>query len=139
MKATKTNSGFTLIEVLMVVAIIAIIASIAYPSYMDSVRRSNRSDAQTEMMDLAQRLQRCYTAHASFNDAANCAVFTDINDDGYVTREGFYRITFAAGTVSATTYTLAATAIAGPQIGDTDCDTEMTLAHTGARAPAACW
>lgn len=138
MKATKTNSGFTLIEVLMVVAIIGIIAAIAYPSYMDSVRRSNRSDAQAEMMDLAQRLQRCYTAHASFNNAA-CAVFTDIKDDGYVTRERFYRITFAPGTDSATTYTLAATAIAGPQIGDTDCDTEMRLAHTGAKSPEACW
>ena len=38
-------SGFTLIEVMIVVAIVAIIATIALPSYQDSVRKSRRADA----------------------------------------------------------------------------------------------
>lgn len=46
------RSGFTLIELMIVVAVIGILASIAYPSYEDYIRRARRVDAQGIMMDI---------------------------------------------------------------------------------------
>ena len=47
----KKSTGFTLIELMIVVAIIGIIAAIAYPSYQDQVRKAKRSDGTSKIMD----------------------------------------------------------------------------------------
>jgi type IV pilus assembly protein PilE len=49
------SRGFTLIELMIAVAIVAILATVAYPSYQEYVRRSNRSAAQSVMLDVAAR------------------------------------------------------------------------------------
>lgn len=138
----KNSKGFTLIEILIVMAIIGIIGAIAYSSYTDSVMKSNRSEAKTELVDVAQRLQRCYTAFARFDDPNGldqCAIFEDLTDGtNYVTRgKGFYEISL--GNISATTYILTATAIMAPQTADINGCNVMTLNHQGLKAPAVCW
>ena len=138
----KKAAGFTLIELMVAVAIVGIIAAIALPSYQASVRKSNRAEAKTELTDVAQRLQRCYTLYAKFNDG-NCGVYGTVSSStGYITRGGqYYKITIDvpnAGDPAETNYRLKATAIKAPQTVDTGC-TELTLDHTGATAPAACW
>lgn len=132
----KKTFGFTLIELMIAVAIVGIIAAIALPSYQASVRKSNRAEAKTELVDIAQRLQRCYTLYAAFNNAA-CGVYSDLTDaDNYTTRGGqYYRITIgvpASGDPAATTYRLTAAAIKAPQTQDTDCGS-FTLDYTGAK------
>lgn len=140
----RFKRGFTLIELMIVVVIIGIIAAIAYPSYMDSVRKSNRAEGKAEMVDLAQRLQRCYTTYGSFNDVANrCTVYEDLTDGTAVKSRGrgFYEIRIGVpvvGDPAATTYRLTATADIAPQTEDTGC-TVLTLDHTGEKGPADCW
>lgn len=51
-------SGFTLIELMVVVMIIAIIAAIAIPSYQAYVRRAVAAQAQQEMQRIATLLER---------------------------------------------------------------------------------
>jgi type IV pilus assembly protein PilE len=137
----KLMKGFTFIEVMIVVAIVGILAAIAYPSYMQSVRRSNRAEAKVELMDISQRLQRCYTSLAKFNDEDNCAVYKDLADGGIMSRGvGFYLIEIAPldGGSAVTTYQLKATAQIAPQTEDAGCD-ELTLDHTGVQLPDECW
>lgn len=139
MNSLKKESGFTLIEILIVVAILGILAGIAYPSYMDSVRKGNRTDAKTALNDAAQRLQRCYTTLHTYDDATNCTVRGALEAAGGITSpEGMYSITVAANGNDDTTYMLTATANGAPQTSDTGCTT-LTLSHTGATAPATCW
>ncbi|HUR39322.1 MAG TPA: prepilin-type N-terminal cleavage/methylation domain-containing protein, partial [Planctomycetota bacterium] len=48
----KSNKGFTLIELMIVIAIIAIIAAIAIPGLLSSQRASNERNASTSLKTL---------------------------------------------------------------------------------------
>ncbi|MCS4298539.1 type IV pilin protein [Acinetobacter guillouiae] len=52
------QSGFTLIEVMVVVIIIAILAAVAFPAYTEYTRRASASAAQQEMQKIAEQLER---------------------------------------------------------------------------------
>jgi type IV pilus assembly protein PilE len=59
-------SGFTLIEVMIVVAIIGILAAVAVPSYTSYIARAHRANARTQLLQAAQFMQRYYAANDSY-------------------------------------------------------------------------
>lgn len=67
MQLRARHTGFTLIEVMIVVVIVAILASIAYPAYTDQIRKTRRADAKATLMDFAQRAERFYTQNGTYN------------------------------------------------------------------------
>src|SRR5690554_6863817 len=62
----RSNKGFTLIEIMIVVVILGIIAAIAYPSYQESVRRANRVEGQALLNDAAARQGRFYSQNYKY-------------------------------------------------------------------------
>ena len=48
----KTQPGFTMIEIMVVVVIVAILAVIALPTYLDYVRSGYASEARTVMSNI---------------------------------------------------------------------------------------
>lgn len=60
------NTGFTLIELMIVVAIIGILAAIAYPSYTQYTLRTQRTSAQSEMMQIARTLSNYKMANGNY-------------------------------------------------------------------------
>lgn len=133
----KNIKGFTLIELMIAVVILGVLAAYAFQSYQSSVRKSNRAEGKAQIMDVAQRLQRCFTTYGRY-DHDDCAVAAQLSaEDGKITSEGhgFYDVTGVLGT---TTYALTATAVRMPQTADTGC-VALTLDNLGARGPAGCW
>lgn len=67
------KSGFSLVEMLVVVAMIGILAVLAYPSYFAQIQKTRRADAKIGLIQLAQQLERCYTEFNAYN-SVNCAL-----------------------------------------------------------------
>lgn len=127
------QQGFTLIELMIVVAVIGIILAIAYPAYQGNVEKTRRTTAQSEMMELAQALERYYTTNYSYVGAG---LSFEYSPRGTPAAEAFYQ--FSLSGVSQNAYTLSATpqnAQAGERCGT------LTLDQQGNRGAAEtdCW
>ena len=123
--------GFTLIELMITVAIIGILAAVAYPSYTSFIIKGNRSAAQAQMLDIANRQQQFMLANRAY---ATKAVLTT---SGYalpteVSTRYSYNITVGAGAVP--DYLITFTAI-GSQASDGD----LTLNSEGVKTPSSKW
>ncbi len=125
MNYRKYSSGFTLIEVMVVVAILAIIAAFGYQSYQEYVQRARRATAAGCLLEQAQFMERFYTTNMTYAGAALRPVgcMTDLAN--------FYQIQFNAAPV-ANQYLIDAIPI-GPQAADV-CGT-MSINQLGVRTP----
>lgn len=110
MKISK-SSGFTLIEVMIVVAVIGVLAAIALPSYSEYVNRGKRAEARAEVLKGEGWLERFYSENNRYaNNATNddntafTARFSSVPSSGTAN----YNVTLA---VTASTYTITATPV----------------------------
>jgi type IV pilus assembly protein PilE len=136
-KATA-RSGFTLIELMIVVAIVAVLAAIAYPSYQEQVARSRRADAKTVVMENAQFMERFYTQNGTYLNAT-LPILEAPKDAG----QKFYDLAFAVGQPTAISFTVVATpkgAMAGDACGAFTFDQRGTKGTSGGTKPGVeCW
>lgn len=130
------QSGFTLIEVMIVVVIIGILASIAFPSYQEYVMRGNRAEGQALLVDAAARQERYFSQNITYADTvAKLNMTADSPNKHY---------TLAVTNADSTSYTLTAQAQGSQASRDTKCG-NLTLTSAGVRGKsgsadvADCW
>lgn len=63
----RSTRGFTLIELMIVIAVIAVLASIALPAYTEQVRKSRRSDALSNISQVALQLEKWRASNPSYS------------------------------------------------------------------------
>ncbi len=135
----RTERGFTLIELMIVVAIIGILAAIAYPSYDEYVKRGNRTEGQALLSEAAARQERYFGQNNAY--ITSDADITKLGlRNGSTSETGKY--TLSVGTSNGDGgYTLTAE----QQFGDTKCG-NLTLNALGAKdrtgsgkTAAECW
>lgn len=138
------ESGFTLIEVMIVVAIIAILAVVALPAYQDSVTKTWRNKAAACVTEMAQRMERRFTGNMSYVGPAGALDELPPNtctvDDGMAQR---YAFSFTAEPTR-TAFELRAEPQGTQAARDAQCGT-LTIDQsgnrdvTGERAVELCW
>ena len=127
----KRNSGFTIIELMIVLVILAILLALAYPSYIDYVRKGKRGDAQQILLNWAVNQEIWRSNHPTYAGLADLPAAATDN----------YTFDFEVDP-TATAYRLRAQA-QNDQVNDkarngTSCAT-LTLDQNGVKEPAACW
>lgn len=101
-------SGFTLIELMIVVVIISILAAVAVPSYSDYVARGKITDGLSALASYRVRVEQYFQDNRSYQDAGgNCAVAMP------ATRYFSYQCV----SPSTTTYTITSTATDAQLVG----------------------
>ena len=140
------QSGFTLIEMMIVVAIIGILAAIAYPSFTKYIREARRAEAQADMLKMQIGIEKWRANRASYrSDATSSAAGTAITNTpanaGFNGANAYYTYTIPDTTGS--TYTITATAIVGKSqandvAGSTSC-TPLRITQSSVKTPAGCW
>ena len=112
------RTGFTLIEMLIVLAIAAILAALAWPAFTTAINKSRRADAMSALAQISQSQERWRANNTSYQSTlANL-----VGASASVSPGNHYDLSMVASSVSGTGYKANATVkSSSAQIADTNC------------------
>lgn len=94
-KIRHMHKGVSLIELMIAVAVVALLGTVALPSYQSYIARGNRSNAISELANIAQALERHYTFNRAYTadfQVLNMAASSSLTFTG---AEGLYSYSIA--------------------------------------------
>ena len=113
----RSNQGFTLIEIMIVIAIIGIVVTIAAPLLTEYVKKGHRSEIASLLTEQAQLLERFHSKNNVYSNATGLSAGNE-----------HYSIT---ATLADQTYLLTAVRKADSSMAADKCG-DFTLNNTGA-------
>lgn len=107
-KYIKSNkSGFTLLEIIIVIIIVGVMASLALPRLFSTVEYSRSTEALSAIASIRSSMERCYLQRSG--TYAGCDVFGNLDVTNPATSPGAHFGTYAITSASATDYTITGT------------------------------
>lgn len=139
MSKTQHTSGFTLIELMIVLAVVGVLVAIAFPSYQQSVIKSDRSDGRNALGEVQLAQERYRAANPgeaeyleTIGDAAFPSSLAPSGNSTRISERGWYAVTVQNPNRGG--YLLVASAVAGSkQANDrvTECRSMAMLVSLG--------
>lgn len=121
----KSNKGFSLMELMIVVGIICILAAVGYPTYTNSVIRGNRSEGMA-MLNNAVAAQEKFSSQNTRYATTLAELRLPANSIN-----NLYQLAVVPN-VNVAQFSFTATPI-GKQLGDTECAV-LGIDHLGVRS-----
>jgi type IV pilus assembly protein PilE len=144
--ATK-STGFSLIEMMIVVLVVAILVAIALPAYQTQMQESRRTSAKTGLLDVASREEKYFSTNNVYTGSfinlgypasATSTILTVPNSSA-----GYYNITIAlTGATTGADFTATATPISTQTTDVCDKFTITDLGvqgNSGGTQTTGCW
>lgn len=130
------RSGFTLIELAVVMAVVAILATIAYPGYRTAMHRAQRMDARLALQRLQYLQERHYATHLRYAGGLSDSAETGdaLHSPGH-SDAGNYDLTVTAGSDGQSFLALAQARADRAQSDDNACQ-QFAVDETGSRRSA---
>lgn len=111
----KKNSGFTLLEIIIVIIIVGVLAALALPKFFSTIEQSRAAEAFGQLNAVRGAMERCYLLTGEYDDCSDLGAALDIEDPNSVNGRLFdyvvsttsgsdiYTITATRNTVEAST------------------------------------
>ena len=106
MRHLKNKSGFTLLEIIIVIIIVGVLASLALPRFFSTVEFSKSTEAFTSLTAVRQALERCYLQNSG--NYANCTNWNNLDVENPQNSPNAH-FTYGITVGNATGYTVVAT------------------------------
>lgn len=133
----KSNKGFTLMEVMIVVAIVGILAAVALPAYNDYLMRGRLAEAFGELAGARAKLEQYFLDNRTYVGACAAGTVAPLPTGRF--------FTYTCPTLGAATYTVQAAGVAAEGTGGFTYTINQANARattsvpSGWTANATCW
>lgn len=124
----KTQKGFTLVELMIVVVIVGILASIGIPAYGSYVLRGKLTEASTELAGMRVRLEQYYQDNRTYI-GFDCTAVADAKYFSYD----------CPGVLTDSAFTVVATGVAAQGVGGFTYTIDQNNAKATTAVPSADW
>ncbi len=128
-------SGFTLLELLVVLAVVALLAVFAWPGYRQSLHRAQRIEARLALLRLQYLQERHFADHHVYAGQLGVVAGAGSLPMPAVTENGNYALSLELGDERQTYVAIAEAIPGGRQSGDSQCQ-RLSIDTTGERRSA---
>ena len=136
----QRTSGFSLIELLIVVAIVGILSAVALPAYNDYILRGKITEATSGLSEMRLRAEKYFADNRTYQNAGG----TDVGFNETITGAKYF--TFGCSSSSANAFTCTATGASGQGMGpfvytinESNVRTSTITGLTGWNSSTTCW
>jgi type IV pilus assembly protein PilE len=141
-KSSRAQSGFTLIELMIVIAVIGILAAVAMPSYRDYIRRGQVTEAGVFLSDYRVKAEQYYQDYKNYG-TANCFDGANAPSWANLATSKAKNFTFTCLLNGTTGYILTATGSGGQAFGHSytidQNNLQTTTSFMGTATANQCW